>query len=502
MKKGKVYITGAGPGDEGLITVKGMESVKIADVIVYDRLAGGNLLKYAKEDCEFIYVGKQSSNHTKTQDEINEIIFQKAAEGRIVTRLKGGDPYVFGRGGEEGEYLRDRNIEFEVIPGITSAIGGLAYGGIPITHRDYASGFHVITGHLKEEDREHDWETLAKLQGTLVFLMGMAQLENITSNLKNNGMDSKTPVALINWATTCKQKTVTGTLETICDVARENKISSPVLIVVGKVVELKEKLNFFENRPLSGKRIMVTRARAQTSTLSKKIQDLGGEVIEFPMIKIKELDTDKKTKESIVNIESYDWMIFTSQNSVNIFFKKLFEEGYDLRKIGNVKIAAIGNATADELKKMHIKADLIPKNFVAESLFEELKVILKPSDRVLLPRGLSSREVLFESLYSICIVDEVKIYETIRDNEINNIKIQDLLSDDQIDCITFTSSSTVKNLAHILGENMDLLKKSKLYSIGPITSETLNEYGSFSYCQASSYDVDGLIEAICTDGGL
>ncbi|MFR4766967.1 MAG: uroporphyrinogen-III C-methyltransferase [Paraclostridium sordellii] len=274
--KGKVYLVGAGPGDYKLMTLKGMECIKKSDVIVYDRLANEKYLKEAKDNCEFIYVGKASSNHALPQDQINEVITKKALEGKIVTRLKGGDPYVFGRGGEEAEFLLDNGIEFEVVPGITSAIGGLCYAGIPITHRDYSSSFHVITGHLKDDENDElNWNALANNEGTLVFLMGIANLKKISNNLIREGKSKETPVALISWATRYNQSVVTGSLENIYDIAIKEGVKPPTLIVVGDVVKLREKLNFFENKPLFGKNILVTRARTQSSTLVEKIMDLG-----------------------------------------------------------------------------------------------------------------------------------------------------------------------------------------------------------------------------------
>ena len=302
--KGKVYLVGAGPGDYKLLTLKGLECIKKADVIVYDRLANKNYLKEAKENCEFIYVGKASSNHTLPQDDINRVIADKAKEGKIVTRLKGGDPYVFGRGGEEGELLKEEGIEFEVVPGITSAIGGLCYAGIPITHRDYASSFHVITGHLRDDDKENpeiNWNALANTNGTLVFLMGVANLQKISSNLIKEGKSKDTPVALISWATRSNQRVITSTLENVYETAVRENVKPPTLIAVGDVVELRDKLNFFESKPLFGKNVIVTRSRTQSSSLVSKISDLGGNPIEVPTIKIKKIENNIALENEIKN---------------------------------------------------------------------------------------------------------------------------------------------------------------------------------------------------------
>ncbi|NTW72282.1 MAG: uroporphyrinogen-III C-methyltransferase [Eubacteriaceae bacterium] len=495
--KGKVYLVGAGPGDYKLITLKGLQTIEEADVVVYDRLVGKELLKYAKSGCEFIYVGKESSNHTKTQDEINDIICDKALEGLVVTRLKGGDPYVFGRGGEEGEYLVDRGVEVEVVPGITSAIGGLAYGGIPITHRDHASSFHVITGHLKDEDSELDWPTLAKLKGTLVFLMGMAQLDKIANSLIANGMEASTPAAIVNWASTKKQRAVTGTLETIYKTALDNAIGSPGIIVVGSVVNLREKLNFFENKPLFGKKILVTRAREQASSLTEKIHDLGGEAVEFPTISIKDISPQTDIVEQIKNLKDYSWLIFTSQNGVRIFFENLFKAGFDVRQLSHIKIAVIGKVTADELMKYSLKPDIIPAKYIAESIYEEILPLLKPEDKILIPRAKEARDYLTDQLKKHCVVQEVKIYETIIGEGIQDKdEIVEMLENNEIDYVTFTSSSTVKNLIKILGDKKELLKKSKLVSIGPVTSETIRDNGFLVSSEAEVYDIPGMIEVL------
>lgn len=414
--KGRVYLVGAGPGDYKLLTLKGLQCVKDADVIVYDRLANEMILKDAKEDCEFIYVGKKSKYHTKTQDEINEIIADKALEGKIVTRLKGGDPYVFGRGGEEGEFLLDRGIYFEVVPGITSAIGGLCYAGIPITHRDFASSFHVITGHLKEDDKDLDWGNLAKLQGTLVFLMGVANLNNITTSLVKHGKAKDTPVALINWGARSYQRVVTGTLDDIYDIVQREKIGSPSLIVIGGVVTLRDKLNFYEHKPLFATNVVITRARAQSSVLMEKINDLGGNPIEFPTIKINEIKDNAILEQAINNINKYTYIVFTSENSIEIFFKKLLECNKDIRSLGNLKVVAIGKATAKALKLKGIIADLVPEKYIAESLLELLKSHLTKDDNVLVPRAKNARDILITEISKICAVDEIKIYETIKDD--------------------------------------------------------------------------------------
>ncbi len=497
--KGKVYLVGAGPGDYKLITLKGLECIQKADVIVYDRLANEKLLREAKENCEFIYVGKESSNHTLPQEGINEVIANKAKEGKIVTRLKGGDPYVFGRGGEEGEYLLERGVSFEVVPGITSAIGGLCYAGIPITHRDFASSFHVITGHLKDDEKELNWKALASLDGTLVFLMGVANLKNICDNLIQEGKDKSTPVGIINWATRYNQRVVTGNLENIYDIALRENIKPPSLIVVGEVVGLREKLNFFENKPLFGKSIVVTRARSQSSALVEKIMDLGGNPIEFPSIKINAIEPNEGLEKAIENIEKYTYLIFTSQNGVDIFFEKMFALNKDIRKVSHCKIIAIGPATANALKNKGIIADKIPPKYVAESIFEELKDEVSEKDRILIPRASIARDYLIEALSKISNVEEVKTYETVM-GEGNKEEMVVLLENNNIDYITFTSSSTVKNLVNLVGEEKkEVLKNAKLISIGPITSKTIESFDLPVYEEATEYTIDGMLKIITKD---
>ena len=495
--KGKVYLVGAGPGDYGLLTLKGLACIKKADVIVYDRLANEDYLKEAREGCELIYVGKVSSNHTLTQDEINEVIMQEAKKGKIVTRLKGGDPYVFGRGGEEGEYLLQHDVAFEVVPGITSAIGGLCYAGIPITHRDYTSSFHVVTGHLKDDDNTSiNWHALAHMGGTIVFLMGVSNLDKITNNLVLEGMASETPVAVINWATRPNQRVVTGNLENICQVVAENGITSPSLIVVGEVVKLREKLNFFEERPLFGKTIVTTRARAQSSTLKAKLQDLGAQVIEFPTICIQPIEDDLHLLQAVAELASYTYVIFTSQNAVSIFFDALYNAGKDARSLAHLKIIAVGNATRDSLKQYGIQADAMPERFVAESVCDLLEGQLVATDRILIPKAAKTRDVLKERLGAQCDVVEVEVYENVIDASPKEDVVAKLQKG-AIDYITFTSASTVQNFMHLVGEaHKDLLQKVKLVSIGEITSKAMVEQGLEVYTQPANFTIDAMINRI------
>ena len=497
--KGKVYLVGAGPGDYKLLTLKGLECIKKADVIVYDRLANSNYLKEAKSNCEFIYVGKASSNHTLPQEDINRVIADKAKEGKIVTRLKGGDPYVFGRGGEEGQLLKEEGIDFEVIPGITSAIGGLCYAGIPITHRDHASSFHVVTGHLRDDYKENpeiNWNALANIRGTIVFLMGVANLKKISENLIKEGKSKDTPVALISWATRYNQRVITSTLEDVYETAVRENVKPPTLIAVGSVVELRDTLNFFEKKPLFGKNIMVTRSRTQSSSIVEKIMDLGGNPIEIPTIKIEKIENNTELENEINNIRDYTYLVLTSKNAVEIFFDKLEEMNLDTRALANLKVCAIGSATAKEIKSRGIIADIVPKAFVAESLFDELKDKLTKEDNILIPRARNARDYLVDKLSEICAVKEVHTYESVIDTSKKD-EILDILEKEDLDFITFASSSTVRNFVEIIGQdNLDKINSSKVISIGPITSATAEELNINVYKEAETATIDKIVEAI------
>ncbi len=498
--KGKVYLVGAGPGDYKLITLKGLECIKKSDVIVYDRLANINYLKEAQKDCELINVGKESNNHLLPQNQINKLIADKALEGKIVTRLKGGDPYVFGRGGEEGEFLQAQNIDFEVVPGVTSAIGGLCYAGIPITHRDYASSFHIITGHLRKDKKENpdiNWNALANIGGTLVFLMGVSNLKNISENLIKEGMSKDTPLAFISWATYHNQRVVTTTLENSYEVAIREDIKPPTLIVVGTVVNLRDKLNFFENKSLFGKNIMVTRSRNQNSKLIEKIIDLGGNPIEIPTIKIEKVKNNIELENEIKNIKDYTYLILTSTNGVDIFFDKLDEMGLDCRALANIKVCAIGLATSKSIAKRGIKVDIVPSKATGEYLYDELKNIITKEDKILIPRAKNARDFLVNKLSKISNVTEIITYESIIDDSKKDEAIK-ILDEGNLDYITFASSSTVKNFIKLVGEeNKSKLSNTKIISIGKVTTKTILENGLDVHKEAKQASIESMIDAIC-----
>lgn len=503
---GKVYLVGAGPGDYQLLTLKAMSCLQKADVIVYDRLANQEYLKLGKADCEYINVGKAASNHTMPQKAINELLFQKAREGKIVVRLKGGDPYVFGRGGEEGVYLFERNISFEVVPGITSAIGGLCYAGIPITHRDCASSFHVITGHLKEDKEDINWDALVELNGTLVFLMGMGNLQKITKGLIKAGKPIKTPVALISWATRYNQSVVVGTLDDIYEKALEKGVKPPTLIVVGEVVALREQLNFFEQKPLFSKRIVVTRTRSQSSQLVELIRELGGNALEFPTIQTQVIENNQPLIKAIAEIRKYTYLVFTSPNAIEAFFLALEEAQKDARALAHLKIVAIGQGTKRALREKGICADLMPEKAVAESLVDLLKSKLTPKDYVLLPNASIARDKIEQELKGICGIDRISVYDTKgvkngeNELELTRDQLLALLEKDEIDYITFTSSSTVDYFIERIGkEHLDQLKCTKLVSIGEVTSQTLKAYGLSVYKEAPKATMKDLVACLHTD---
>ena len=498
--KAKVYLVGAGPGDPGLITVKGQECIQSADVIIYDYLASPALLRHAPPDTEMIYVGKKGGDHTLSQDGINALIVEKAKAGLTVCRLKGGDPFIFGRGGEEAEVLAAKGIPFEVVPGVTSAIAAAAYAGIPLTHRKLTATLAFVTGHEDphKEESSIDWESLARGIGTLVFFMGVKNLPDITQRLIANGKSPDTPVALIRWGTTSGQQTVTGTLDNITERVKKAGLKSPAIIVVGEVVDLRKTLKWFETRPLLGKRIVVTRAREQASDLVRQLSDLGAECLEYPTIRIVPAQDLKPMDEAIRNLSAYDWIVFTSVNGVKFFFDRLLETGKDVRALNHIHTAAIGPATAERLFKFGLKSDIVPKNYRAESVVAAFRKEELDGKKILLPRAGEARPVLPVELRKMgAQVDEVTAYltEKVQDNADLLIK---QLEEKTIDLITFTSSSTVKNFKNLLPPDKftQLIDGARIASIGPITTDTAVESGFKVDITAESYTIPGLCEAI------
>lgn len=496
----KVYLVGAGPGDPGLITVKGLACIEQADVLIYDFLASPSLLKYASKHADIIYVGKKGGDHTLPQAKINALLVEKAKSGLIVTRLKGGDPFIFGRGGEEAEVLIDAGIPFEIVPGVTSAVAAPAYAGIPLTHREFTSTLAFVTGHEDPEKKESsiDWPSLARGIGTLVFLMGVKNLPHITGRLLKHGMHPDTPVAVVRWGTTPKQFTVTGTLHTIVERVRAADLKPPAIIVIGHVVKLRKKMKWFETRPLMGRRIVVTRSREQASELVKYLSDLGAECLECPTIKIVPPDDLKPLDEAIQNLSSYDWLIFTSVNGVHFFFHRLFEKGLDVRALNILHTAVIGPATAKRLLDFGLKSDIIPESYRAESVVKAFSGKDIVGKKILLPRAKEARPVLPLELTKMgAHVDEVTAYRTQPvNNEAESILAR--LKERSVDMITFTSSSTVKNFhAFLPPEDLqNLMQGVTIASIGPITSDTARSLGFEVHVVAKSYTIPGLCQAI------
>ncbi|MBB6714530.1 uroporphyrinogen-III C-methyltransferase [Clostridium gasigenes] len=461
----KVYIIGTGPGDEELLTLKATRVLKECSAVMYDRLVSNNVLNYLNDNCEIYYCGKEPGCHYKTQEQINEMLVKLAKEGHTVGRIKGGDPYVFGRGGEEVLSLVEENIEFEVIPGVTSPISVLNYAGIPITQRGMAQSFHIVTG-MSAGVLKINWEALAKENGTLVFMMGLDNLENIVDNLVANGKDINTASAVVMRGTSSKQRKVVGTLENISEKVKEAGLKSPCIIVVGEVVTLNEKLAWYENKPLFGKNICVTRSKEQSSNLKNKLRELGAEVTEINSIKIKET---KSNLESYINkLENYDHIILTSVNGVEMFFDYLIEKKYDIRKL-KAKFSVVGKATKKALEKRGIPAFVMAKEFVGEGLFKELAPHLNSGEKVLMPCSKLSREYLKIEIEKLGVeVDRVHTYDTLC-GEIKNIN-----AFSEVDLILYTSPSTVNNMVSMVG--LDKIKEKKNIAIGPQTFKALKDH--------------------------
>jgi uroporphyrinogen III methyltransferase/synthase len=499
MKNKIVYLVGSGPGDPGLITVKGLECIKKADVIVYDYLVNSVLLRNARKDVELIYVGKKGNQHTMEQDDINQLLVDKAMENKIVTRLKGGDPYVFGRGGEEAIVLKENNILFEVVPGITAAIASPNYAGIPVTHRTYTSTFGLITGHEDptKDQSDVDWEKLSTGLGTLTFYMGIKNLPNIVNQLVKHGRSEDTPVAVIRWGTTTHQETVTGTLSTIVEIAKD--IKPPAITIVGEVVNLRDQLNWFESRPLFGKTIIVTRSRDQASEFSEQLIELGANVLEYPTINITNPDDFGPLDRELRSLDSTDWLIFTSVNGVDAFFNRIFELGRDVRDLKGVKICSIGPSTTERIKGFHVTIDCQPPKYVAESVVEALKKVEEiKGKRFLMPRTDIARSYIPEELEKMgAEVSDIIAYKTVLATDGDNI-VLNKLKDGEVDIVTFTSASTVKNFVKIIGEdNLSAFKNNVQFaSIGPITNESAEEMDIDISIKAEEYTIPGLVQAI------
>lgn len=503
MKKGTVYLVGAGPGDAGLLTVRGAELLGRADVVVYDALVNGDLLRLAPKAAEIIYGGKRARDHAIPQDEMNALLVTKAREGKTVVRLKGGDPYIFGRGGEEAEELAAAKIPFEVVPGVSSIVAGPNYAGIPITHRDHCSSFTVITGHEDpaKENVSVNWNQIAKLPGTKVVLMGVERVREWAQSLMAGGMSPTTPVGMVRWGTTGRQQSIEGTLQNIADIVAEKDFKAPAVTVIGDVVKLRPKLNWFEQRSLFGQRIAVTRTREQASQLSRQLIERGAEVLEIPTIRIEAPDDRQALIEAMAGLGEYDWLVFTSPNGVTQFFEYFFKSFEDVRDLGALQIAAIGPATAAKLKELHLKVDLMPERYLAGEIAAAFKRHQSIENvRVLLLRAQVANPELVRALEEMgAIVDDVSVYKTVPELEDRTGAAARLL-EDGVDWITFTSASTVQNF-HARFDLPELIKKFpriKTASIGPETSKALRELKLEPNVEASSHSIDGLVKAVET----
>jgi len=501
-QKGLVFLVGAGPGDPGLMTLKGKECLERADVVVYDYLANPVFLDFAGKGAELIYVGKKGGCHTKTQGEINALIVDLARQGRTVVRLKGGDPFIFGRGGEEAEELAAAGIPFEIVPGVTSAIAAPAYAGIPLTHREMTATVAFVTGHEDPAKEESNvaWEHLATGVGTLVFLMGVGNLPKIAERLMAHGRPPDTPAAVIRRGTLSEQRTVTGPLRDIARIVRERNIKAPAIIVVGDVVSLRGKLGWFENRPLFGKRIVVTRAREQASGFLERLGELGAECIQFPTIEVVPPGSWGPLDDAVRRLTEYRWLLFTSVNGVRFFFERLGAAGKDARALSGLEVGAIGPATADALRDRGISPDLVPSEYRAEAIVEALGRESLKGVRILLPRAAEAREILPEELEKMgARVDVVTAYRTVRPDR-DTSRVRDMLEKGDIDMVTFTSSSTVTNFMGMFpGEEASVrewMGRAEAACIGPITAETARKNGLQVRVVPEAYTIESLTAAI------
>jgi len=495
-----VALVGAGPGDPALITVGGLARIAAADVVVYDRLANPALLRQARADAELVYVGKTPDRHTLSQQEINALLVERARAGKRVVRLKGGDPFVFGRGGEEAQALRAAGIAFEVVPGVTSAVAVPAYAGIPVTHRGIATSFAVITGHedAAKAEPEVDWARVAPAADTLVLLMGVGRIAEIADALVAHGRPADTPTAVVEWGTLPRQRVVTGTLGTIAAAVAEAGIAPPAVTVVGDVVRLRDELRWYDNRPLAGKRVLVTRTREQASELAELLASVGAEPVELPSLAIREVADPAAVAEAVtaLRVAAYGWAIFTSANGVQVFFDALTAHGLDARAFGRTQVAAIGPGTAAALAVRGVRADIVPARYVAEGLIEALAGRVLHGQRVLLPRAKGGRDVLITGLQERgAVVDELVLYEAVVPRAPDAEGLRRLRAGD-IDIATFASSSSVRNLVAMLGGDVTPLRDVTIAAIGPVTAQAVREAGLEPAVVAEEHSIVGLLRAL------
>ena len=496
---GCVHLVGAGPGDPGLLTLRGREVLGQADAVVYDYLASRRLLDFAPRTAERIYVGKQASAHTLSQDEINDLLVRLGRSGKTVVRLKGGDPFVFGRGGEEALALVEAGVPFEVVPGVTAGIAAAAYAGIPVTHRTLASNFGLVTGHETpdKEGSDLDFKALANWRGTLAFFMGVKNLGIICRSLVENGMSGRTPAAVVRWGCTPRQRVVTGTVSTIADVAARAGIKPPALIYVGQVVSLREKLNWFESRPLLGRRIVVTRAREQASQLTAELERLGAEVIELPTIRIEPPEDPTPLDRAVQELDAFDWIVLTSANGVAALLCAIDRAGGDSRSLARNRLCVVGPSTANRLAEFGLHPDAIPPTFKSADI---VGALASEHDlhgvRILCPRAdVAPRDLIDDLIARGAAVTDVVAYRTVPE-DVAPEQLEDVFGDENVDWITFTSSSTVYNLVRAAGPDRLRACSAQLASIGPSTSETLRGFGFEPAVEAETHTIAGLVEAV------
>ena len=495
-----VSLVGAGPGDPSLITIGGAARLAEADVVVYDRLANPALLTHARTDAERIYAGKEPNRHALTQDEINTLLVAHGLAGKRVVRLKGGDPFVFGRGGEEAEALAAAGVPFEIIPGVTSAIAAPAYAGIPVTHRALASSFAVVTAHEDpaKDASSIDWARLATGVDTLVFHMGVERLPQIVARLVAHGRAGSTPVAVIEWGTLPRQRVVSGTLETIVATARDAGIGAPAVTVVGEVARLRDGLRWFDTRPLFGKRVLVTRTRNQASELSRALAAQGADPVELPTIEIVP-SYDARTVASVIDdlrTSAYGWVIFTSGNAITEFLRHMRAAGIDMRGFGRAQIAVVGPGTERALASHGLRADAAPSEYVAEGLLDALSSRVMRGQRVLLPRADGARPLIIDALEARgARVDDLTLYRAAVPASADTEGLQRLRAG-EIEIVTFASSSAVRNLVEMLGGDIAALRKPLIAAIGPITAQAVRDAGLEVGALAEEYSIEGLVSAL------
>ncbi len=498
--KGIAYLIGAGPGDPGLFTLKGKACVEAADVVIYDYLADEELLGWAPSDAELIYAGKQAGNHALTQDEINALLVNRVAAGHVVARLKGGDPLVFGRGGEEAMALRAAGLAFEIVPGVTSAIAAPAYAGIPVTQRAMATSFAVVTGHEDptKETTGVNWKHIACGADTLTFVMGLGNLPDIAARLQEYGRDAATPAAVVRWGTKPEQQTVVGTLATIAQEVERAGLKPPGLLIVGDVVGLRPQLNWFEEKPLFGARVVVTRARKQAGALSRLLRQQGAYVMSVPAIRTVATDNHAEQDAVLHNLAPFDWVLFTSVNTVEYFAEALVRNGLDMRALAGKTVMAVGKKTAAGLAKAGIVADSVPANASAEGMLAVLEGVPMKGRKVLLPRAAEARELLPDTLREAgAEVTVLPVYRT--EPELrggHGERLAAALREGTVDVVTFTSASTVRNIVAMLGDDASLLRNVQLIAIGDITAAELHAYGLQEDGIAEEATIEALAEAV------